>query len=286
MIDAHFIPDFASIAGQFQAKHALEIAACGGHSIALIGGPGNGKTLLAQALFGLLPALLHEQAGSILEGQEALNWIEEALDGKTGKLAFARHGALSLDRVDLLTLSPLQIERVATVFDRVRDVQLVLTAQPCPCGMHGDLQRECVCSAQLILRHWRRLQGLMERVAIVVEVPRFDFEQQVEQPIIEDSATVAARIRETAMHQWMRFAGLEVARNADMDHAQLLQCCRMEESAQLLYQTAYQQWHLSGRAADQVLAVARTIADVDSCEAILLPHMAEAIHLSISRLKR
>src|SRR6185312_13754827 len=81
MINARPIPDLSSIAGQIQAKRALEIAACGGHSIALIGGPGNGKTLLAQALFGLLPPLLSEQAGSVLEGQEALAWIEEALEG-------------------------------------------------------------------------------------------------------------------------------------------------------------------------------------------------------------
>jgi magnesium chelatase family protein len=47
-------PNLASIAGQFHAKRALEVAASGGHSMALFGGPGGGKTLLARSLTGLL----------------------------------------------------------------------------------------------------------------------------------------------------------------------------------------------------------------------------------------
>jgi magnesium chelatase family protein len=106
----------------------------------------------------------------LVEGQEAMAWIEAALGGHTGQLGQAQHGVLLLDRLDCFVYSALQIQRVATVFDRVQDVQMVLTAQPCPCGMYGDPIHECACSAQLIQHHQRRMKALMGRVAITVEI--------------------------------------------------------------------------------------------------------------------
>ena len=53
------------IRGQSEGKHALEVAAAGHHSLLLVGPPGAGKSMLAQRLPGLLPALTAEQA---LEG--------------------------------------------------------------------------------------------------------------------------------------------------------------------------------------------------------------------------
>ncbi len=49
--------DLADVAGQGTAKRALEIAAAGGHHLQLLGPPGAGKTMLAERLPGLLPAL-------------------------------------------------------------------------------------------------------------------------------------------------------------------------------------------------------------------------------------
>ena len=53
--------DFADIRGQEGAKRGLEIAAAGGHNIAMYGPPGTGKTMLARVFSGLLPDLNTEE---------------------------------------------------------------------------------------------------------------------------------------------------------------------------------------------------------------------------------
>ncbi|MGH8285392.1 MAG: YifB family Mg chelatase-like AAA ATPase, partial [Steroidobacteraceae bacterium] len=60
--DARREIDLSDVRGQWQAKRALEIAAAGGHSILMIGPPGAGKSMLAQRLPTLLPALTDEEA--------------------------------------------------------------------------------------------------------------------------------------------------------------------------------------------------------------------------------
>lgn len=50
-------PDLSDVRGQSEARRALEVAAAGGHHLAMIGVPGVGKTLLAERLPGLIPPL-------------------------------------------------------------------------------------------------------------------------------------------------------------------------------------------------------------------------------------
>ncbi|MCZ2405107.1 ATP-binding protein, partial [Paenarthrobacter sp. Z7-10] len=50
-------PDLLDVAGQAEARLALEVAAAGGHHLMMVGPPGAGKTMLAERLPGLLPDL-------------------------------------------------------------------------------------------------------------------------------------------------------------------------------------------------------------------------------------
>ncbi|WP_239310637.1 YifB family Mg chelatase-like AAA ATPase, partial [Frankia sp. Cj3] len=56
------VGDLADVAGQSRGRLAVEVAAAGGHHLFMQGPPGSGKTMLAERLPGLLPALDTEAA--------------------------------------------------------------------------------------------------------------------------------------------------------------------------------------------------------------------------------
>jgi magnesium chelatase family protein len=53
--------------------------------------------------------------------------------------------------------------------------------------------------------------------------------------------------------------------------------CHLDEASTRLLLEAVKKFGLSARAYDKIIRVARTIADLADSEAILLPHVAEAI---------
>ncbi|WP_235945281.1 ATP-binding protein [Metallococcus carri] len=70
------LPDLRDVVGQPEARYAVEVAAAGGHHMAMIGPPGAGKTMIAERLPGILPALTEAEALEVTAIHSVLGQLE------------------------------------------------------------------------------------------------------------------------------------------------------------------------------------------------------------------
>jgi magnesium chelatase family protein len=149
---------------------------------------------------------------------------------------------------------------------------------PCPCGFFGDPVRECRCAPSAVTRYQKRISGpLLDRIDIHLEVPRIDYEQLADRRPGEPSSAIRTRVEAARDIQAQRFGGGDVRTNADMGPREVQQHARLDTHGEQLMRTAVRQLALSARAYHRVLKLARTIADLDSCEQVHPQHVAEAL---------
>ena len=104
------------------------------------------------------------------------------------------------------------------------------------------------------------------------------FDELTEKSSAEASMEVRERVIEARLIQEKRFAEVkEVHCNAQMNTRQLQKHCQLSKESQQLLKAAMEQLELSARAYDQILKVARTIADLDESKVVESEHIAEAI---------
>jgi magnesium chelatase family protein len=129
-----------------------------------------------------------------------------------------------------------------------------------------------------VTRYQKRISGpLMDRIDIHIQVPRVEYQKLRELKAGESSAEVRARVEAARERQRARFAGSDIASNADMRPAQIRQYCALDEECQILMKAAMRQLQLTARAYHRVLKLARTIADLAGAEDISQVHLAEAL---------
>lgn len=149
--------------------------------------------------------------------------------------------------------------------------------QGCPCGFLGS-DRECTCTPLQIQAYRRRLSGpLLDRIDLHVEVPRVLYDDLQYKAGGESSRQIRERILKARGIQQQRFAATSLRVNAEMGTAQVRRYCALNAASEQLMKDAFTRLHLSARAYDRVLKVARTIADLEDSASIEMQHLAEAL---------
>lgn len=298
------VPDLSLVKGQWEARRALEVAASGGHHLAMVGPPGAGKTLLASCLPGILPPLDSQEAlevtriHSVRRVDSGLIWqrpfrspepglTRPALLGSSlpGEVSLAHRGVLFLDefpelRRDCLEglRAPLESGEVMVARANFRVTYparftLVAAMNPCPCGYHGDRERLCRCNFLRRSRYQLRFSGpLRDRIDLQVRLTRLSATELAQTTSGETSESVRNRVLEARARQVRR--GML---NSQLTVGQLAEHCALDDPSLAYLEKAVRRYGLSARVFDRLRRIARTLADLRGADRIGAPDLAEAM---------
>ncbi len=312
--------DLADVVGNDDAVDAMLVAAAGGHHAFLLGPPGAGKTMLAARLPGLLPELDTEQAlevsslrslagipvGSSLvmrppfEAPHHTATAASLVGGgsnivRPGAAARASHGVLFLDEapefspavLDALR-QPLEsgvisIHRANAVAHFPARFQLVIAANPCPCGQYGAPDSECSCAPMSRRRYLGRLSGpLLDRIDIQLRIARITAAalRLGDDLPRRSSADARACVIEARHAARERLAATPWRLNSEVPGAWLrAPGRRLGPSTTAAIDRALERGGLTMRGYDRVLRLGWTIADLDGAVRPNAEHIGRALYL-------
>ncbi len=146
---------------------------------------------------------------------------------------------------------------------------------PCPCGWLGDTSGKCRCTPEQVLRYRGKISGpLLDRIDLQLFMPRVEAAQLGrDAQVSESSAAVRERVMAARQIQLER----QGVTNAQLQGKALGRNAQPDIEAEALLQTALSRQLLTARSYHRCLRVARTLADLDSCERLSVNHAAEAL---------
>lgn len=293
--------DLADVRGQHEARFALELAAAGRHHLLLIGAPGAGKTMLAERMAGILPPL-DDRAAMEATAIESISAEPQAVSelrrippfqaphhsasmaamvgggariARPGAVTRAHQGVLFLDEApefprhaldalrQPLETGQISLHRAAGSVTYPARFQLVLAANPCPCGLNVGSGTRCRCSVAQRRNYLAKLSGpLLDRIDLQIQVDRPRSAMDALGPPGETSAQVRTRVLAAREAQRQRLAQWGLVTNSQASMQLLTGALRLPPRATAHMDSALDHAAISLRGYVRVLRLAWTIADI------------------------
>lgn len=315
--------DFKDIRGQEEVKRGLEIAAAGGHNVALTGPPGTGKTLLAKAFPGILPELtkddvievtgIHSVAGRLYNKNlivyppfsaphHTSSYVSLVGGGtfpKPGEITLSHKGVLFLDefpefekRVIESLRQPLE-DKVITIARANKSAvfpahfMLIAAMNLCPCGNTGSKHKECICTAHMLERYQRKISGpIIDRIDVWLTVPEIPIEKLRGTQPCEESSVVRGRVvaARTFQETFFKEKGIPLSLSSHIGPKEIQKIIQLDDKTQQILDTSAHSLGLSARAYHKVLKLAFTIASLDKKKRVEEKHILEALQYRPKKL--
>jgi len=301
--------DITAAKGQEALTRALQVAAAGGHNVLAFGPPGCGKTLSLQRFPSLMPLLTMEEAQSVTRIYSIAGLLQpenpvvrippfrmphqtasiEGICGggprcSPGEITLAHNGALFLDEAAEFRSSVLQMLRVplesgaitlcragrSTTFPA--DFQLLLAANPCPCGFYGSKDKICLCSARSVEQYWKKFSGpLLDRIDIRVQISGSKIRGGGQKGLtlceLREGIANAVRIQRERQGK----------KNSKLSPEEITHFCSLTPQAKEILEASSSRYDFSPRAVSSCMKLSRTIADISGKSEIDGISMQEAV---------
>lgn len=290
---------FSEVLGQNSAIEALTVAAAGGHHLLMVGQPGAGKTMLAERLPTILPALNHEQVVENLaitslakvEFNEPSDRIPLVAPHQNASLAAMVGGGSGIPRPGMISLANNGIlfldeapEFQASVLDSLRQplesgiitisrasgqatfparFQLVLAANPCPCGYLLGTGKSCSCSSAQRAKYFSKISGpLSDRIDLRLELNQVNAKQVMNGEPGPKSAELSARVLGALEASASRLNDTPWKKNSQVPGSYLRSRLRLAASLTKSLDAALDRSVITMRGYDRTLRLAWTLADL------------------------
>jgi magnesium chelatase family protein len=296
--------DFSDVRGQELAKRGLEIAAAGGHNIAMYGPPGTGKTMLARAFSSILPQLSKEDVLEVTAIHSIVGILEDSLVTSTpfrsphstssyvsvigggtypkpGEVTLAHKGVLFLDEFPEFDRRVLESLR-QPLEDRVVNIARARGSATYPtnfiliAAMNPPPQN---ASAAEIVRYQKKISGpILDRIDMWVNVLNIDYDKLGnKQKEGEESKVIKERVLKARDIQKKRLSKSKANTNAEMGVKDIDKLIELKPEVKTILNDTAKRLGLSARAYHRVVKLARTIADLEGSEHIETKHILEAL---------